>query len=152
LGPGAGTKFLGIPPGSIYVEPFTTVTTVMPIVVATTVAALAYGVQRIRAGAVALRAAAGGLIRSPLTYCILATGGSCGVMLSSGFITNRYLADTFPLVAIALIMMARFLLPATAGVSGRVAAALVGGVALLVTWSLWMGLGLGYQSWWLTAT
>lgn len=71
-------------------------------------------------------------------------------MLSSGFITNRYLGDMYPLVVIVLLISARVLAPPAARLSGRRAAAVAVAVTLLVAWSLLVNLGLEYRWWWHT--
>jgi hypothetical protein len=147
-GPAALPHFLGIPRGSLYVEPFSTVTDTMPLAVATVIAGLLYARHQ-------ARRRAAGLLRSlagaPMTYCILGTAASCGVMMSNAFITNRYLADWFPLIAVALPVAAGLLARPAAQLSRRGAVALAGGVTLLVASSLLVNLALDYRYWWHTA-
>ena len=81
----------------------------MPIVLIAVIGALFYGLREARRRGVGLRTSVVEVLGSPWTYGILGTAASCGVMLSAGFITSRYVADIFPLAAVALALAARFL-------------------------------------------
>jgi hypothetical protein len=85
-----------------------------------------------------------------MTYALVGTAASFGVMTSQGVITNRFLGDTFSFMVVAVAIAARTLAPPVARLAGRWAAVLVGGVALIVLWSLLVDLGLEYQTWWHT--
>jgi hypothetical protein len=142
--------YLGIPRGGIYVEPYSTLTDTMPLVLAIVIAGFAYAIrQAIRVGT-GLRAVVRRMLGSPLTYCVLGTGASFIVMLSSGFITERYLADCFPLLVAALAVALGFLARPLSLLSGRGAVGIATAVTVLLAWSLVINLGLDYQYWWHT--
>jgi hypothetical protein len=145
---GPGGHLVGIPPGSIVAEPWTTITDDMPLAVAIVLAGCVYGLFLARRRGIALRAGIAALVRSPMTYCLLGTIGASGVMLIQCGMTNRYLGDAFPLVAVAVAGAARLIAPSAARLSGRTAVVLVVGATLLVAWSLLFNLGIEYQDWW----
>ena len=76
FGPTAGTRYIGIPAGAMYVEPFSTVPDDMPLFIAVVLATIVYGFRLARRRAVDLRQAVANLLRSPMTYCIAGTAGS----------------------------------------------------------------------------
>lgn len=151
LGPTAGTRYIGIPVGAMYVEPFSTVPDDMPLFIAVVLAAAVYGFRRARQRAFDLRKAVVDLLRSPMTYCIAGTAVSCLIVMSEAFITNRYLADFFPFITVTLLVCLRFIYRPSYSLSSGAAVALASSVTLLLVFSLVVDLGLEYQSWWSTA-
>jgi hypothetical protein len=149
FGPLRGVKPIAISPGAYYIEPFTTVPDQMPFAALAIIAGLVYGIVRfVRAGP--LRPLLATALGSPLTYCLVGAIGSVVVMLTQGVITNRYLADFYPAVAVGLALAARLLWPALAGLPrrGRIAVGL--GIAVTVLWAIVANLGIEYQFWWHT--
>jgi hypothetical protein len=143
--------YIGIPKGSMYLEPFSTLSNDMPLFFAVVIAALAVGTVRARRAGTHVREVFDRMIRSPMTYCVLGTAAACAVMLSNAFITSRYLADCFPLVVVGVAVAVRVLGPATARLSGLAAVGVAAGVTIFVAWSLLVNIGLDYQYWWHTA-
>jgi hypothetical protein len=152
FGPLAGTRYIGIPEGSMYVEPFSTITNDMPLAVLMLFAGAGYGVRVLRARTTVLRAEARSVLESPLTYCLLGTAAAACVMLSSGWLTNRYVGDLFPFSAIFIAVMARFLAPGVLRLSTGATIALSGFVIVVVTWALLYDVGIEYSTWWHMAT
>ncbi len=146
----AGLHLLGLPPGSMLTEPWSTLTDDMPGSFVIVIAGTAGGIRAVWHQKPALRASATQLARSPLTYCVLGTAASCGITLTQCYITNRYLGDFFPLIVVLVSLAALPLLRATPRLSRRGAYVLVGGFTVLVVWSLLVNLGLEYQDWWHT--
>ena len=70
--------------------------------------------------------------------------------MSEAFITNRYLADFFPFIAVTLLVCLRFVYRPSYSLSRGAAVALTSGVTLLLVFSLLVDIGLEYQSWWHT--
>lgn len=143
--------YIGIPPGSMYLEPFSTLPDVMPLLFAAVIVALVVGAVRARRTGIHMRAVFDRVIRSPMTYCIIGTTAGCFVMFSNAFITDRYLADCYPLLVVALAVAARFLGPPISRLSGLAAVGVAAGVTVFLAWSLLVNMGLDYQYWWHTA-
>jgi hypothetical protein len=152
FGPSAPPGLIGIPTGGVYLEPFSTLPDDMPLAILLVLAGISYAVHRTRRRGVGLRTGVATLLRSPLTYCILGALASAGVALTGSFLTNRYLGDMFPAVALCLIAAARALAQPAAGLSGRRAVLIGAGAIVLVGWALLVNLGLEYQLWWHTVS
>jgi hypothetical protein len=148
--PAAGIHLVGIPRGSEYLEPFSTVPDDMPLAVVAVIAGLAYGGWNLRRRGVAVRDALTALVRSPMTYVIIGTAGSAALTLTNAFITNRYLGDMFPLIAVSLILAVRLLAEPAARLRGPGAVAVACGVTVLLAWTVLINIGLQYQWWWHT--
>ena len=73
---GAPCSLAGRPPGSMYIEPFSTITDDMPIVLIAVIGALFYGVREARRRGVGLRTSVVEVLGSPWTYAILGTAAS----------------------------------------------------------------------------
>jgi hypothetical protein len=147
---GGHVTYVGIPPGSLYLEPFSTLPSDMTLVVILIIAGLLYGAWTAIRRAGAVRPVIMDAIRSPMTYAILGTAASCGVTMSNAFITNRYLADFMPALVVLLAVAARFLAPPVVRVRGVAAVAVGAVVTVFVLWSLFVVLGLDYAYWWHT--
>jgi hypothetical protein len=143
--------YLGIPSGSMYLEPFTTLPDDMPLLLAIVIGGLATWVVSARRAGIGMRVLAGRLILSPMTYCLIGTAASVGVMLSNAFITSRYLADWFPLVVVAFAAALPSLARFAPRLSGARAVGVAAAVTLLLAWSFLVNMGLDYQYWWHTA-
>jgi hypothetical protein len=150
LGVTAGVQYVGIPPGSILAEPWSTVPDEMPLAVILVLAAGVYWARRQLGRGLRLRPALWALLASPMAYCIAAGLGACVVTLTQCGITGRYLGDGVPLIVILVAASARVLGPAIASLSGRRATVLVAGVTVLLVASLLINVGLEYQDWWHT--
>jgi hypothetical protein len=148
FGPWGGVPFLGVTPGTMHIEPFSTLPDDMPFAVALVIVSLAYWMRAVSGPGAGVRATTMSLLRAPFTYCLLGTAASAGVMLSDGAITNRYLADTFPLVVVALVLAARQLTPRVARLPRSGAVVVLSLVSLLLVWALVVNLGLEYRLWW----
>ena len=95
----------------------------MPLAIAPALAGIVYGIHR--ACSTPHRPAQGDrgtALRSPITYCIVGTLGLGRGRPHGAFLTNRYLGDMFPAVALCLIAAARGLAQPAVGLSGRAAA------------------------------
>jgi hypothetical protein len=147
----AGTRYIGIPAGSMYIEPFSTITDDMPLGILMLIAGAGYAVHVLRSRSLKLGTHLRAVVGSPLTYCLLGTAAAAGVMLSSGWLTNRYAGDLFPFTALFIAVVARFLARPLLRLSGGAAIALGTAAMLVVTWSLLYDLGIEYWSWWSTA-
>lgn len=143
--------YIGIPPGSMYLEPFSSLPDVMPLMFLVVIGSLGLGAVEARGKRIHPRAVFERVIRSPMTYCILGTAAACVVMFSNAFITDRYLVDCYPLLVIALAVAARFLGPRVSRLSGLAAVGVAGGVTVVLAWSLLVNMGLDYQYWWHTS-
>lgn len=145
---GLGLSYLGLPVGGILVEPWSTLPDDMPWAVVIVVAALAYCARRYAARGLKLAPVLRSLLRSPMTYCIVAGLGAWAVTLTQCYITNRYLTDAMPLIVVAVAASARVLAPSITSLTGRRAAAFIGAVTVLVVVSLLINVGLEYRDWW----
>jgi hypothetical protein len=145
-----GIPFIGIAPGSFVAEPFSTVPDDMPVAVVAAIAGLAVLARRALRRWVGLRPAVAQLSRRPETYALLGTAGSTVVMMSQVSISNRYVADYFPLLVLAMAVGLRLTAPVAARLSGGKAIAVGTVVTALVVWALVFNFGLEYQSWWHT--
>ncbi len=148
---GPGLRFptlIGIPPGSILPERVSGLPDDMPLACVVIIAGLAYAILAAPRRRLALRASAVTVARSPMAYCIAGTAASPFVTLMLCGISNRYLADFYPLIVVAVSAAAPLLFRSAARLSGRSAYVLVGGVTLAIAWSLLVNLGLEYQDWW----
>lgn len=148
FGPLAGTRYIGIPEGSMYVEPFSTITNDMPLAVLMLFAGIAYAARGQLARAIDVRTGVRSILESPLTYCLLGTAAAACVMLSSGWLTNRYVGDLFPFTAVFIAVIARFLAPGVLRLSTGATVALSGVVIVVVTWGLLYDVGIEYSTWW----
>ena len=132
----------------MYVEAFSTITDDMPLALVLLVSSIVLIGHRIRAHGVALRDTCWTLANSPMTYCVIGTAASAAVMLSSGWLTNRYVADMYPCVALLIPLMARFLARPVLALGRTGSVTVIGLVGLIVIWSLAYDLGAEYQTWW----
>ena len=146
----ASPHLIGIPSGSLYLEPFSTLPDDMPLAIVLVLAGIVYGIHRARRHRIDPRRAIATALRSPMTYCIVGTLGSAAVALTGAFLTNRYLGDMFPAVALCLIAAARGLAQPAVGLSGRRGVLVAVGATVLVLWALLVNIGLEYQLWWHT--
>jgi hypothetical protein len=146
--PGPGVHYLLIPPGSDYVEPFSTLPDDMPLFALALLAVLLHAIHRVWRRRSPVRDLVFGLLGSPSTYAIVGAAGSAAVMMTQGGISNRYLADFFPLVAVALPSSVRVLEAPMARLRGGWALAIGSALVVLLLWSLLANIGLEYQLWW----
>jgi hypothetical protein len=144
----AGVHLIGLPQGSYYIEPFSTVTDDMPIVIVACGAAILYELRRLRGGFERADAAAIALLHDPLTYAILGAAAGIAVMLSNAFITFRYVADWFPLIALSLPVAMRTLAGPIGSLSRRGVIAVSALALALVLWALLADLSFNHQYWW----
>jgi hypothetical protein len=148
FGPTAPPGLIGIPTGGVYLEPFTSLPDAMPLAILLILVGIGYGIVRARRRGVGLRTGLVNLLHSPMTYCIAGTLASAAVALTGSFLTNRYLGDMFPAVALCLIAATRVLAEPAAALSGRRAILVGVGASVLVLWALLVNLGLEYRLWW----
>jgi hypothetical protein len=151
VGPTAGTHFFGIPPGSMFVERFSTIPDDMPGIVVLVVLGAVVALRRRTRTRSDVRSPFARLADQPMIYCLLGTAGAWGLTLTSVTITNRYLGDAFPLIALCALVALGSLLGPFTRLPGRNQKAIVAVAAVAVVYSLVVNTGLAYQLWWNTA-
>ena len=140
-------KMLGLQPGSMYEAPVSSITDAMPLAIVLGLFGLCQGLRSMVTSRFQFIMVA---LRAPTAWCALALGAAWYVTLSSVGLTNRYLGDVYPLVALGLSYGTARLVESLSKTSRAWNYLLVAMMSLVAVASIGVNLALTYQGWWHT--